>query len=397
MQGCYTTSLNRVTFMRIIHLGLAVTVWALTGQNLEAQTPEPGAVKLKLLGRVQTQFSTTSVNEAELLAAGRAPAAAIPASMFETRRIRLGAELEYEKWLTGKLETEVGMARLAIRDAFLNMGVSPQFQFRVGQFKKPFSLLQLTSSSVWPVIERGVRIRGLADALSLRDSLAGGTRVLSRFGGALLPGEEQELLEVQGYQSFDIGASVHGSMGGFGYHAGIFNGTGSDRADDTGAKSWAGRLTYRLDTKLPVTVGAAASYRELRTQSRPVIETADGTAFETDIEIGAFRRNGVHLLAEVTRGTNLGASSADFFGAQAIVSYFVPLQNERVEGLELAGRVSRGDPRNDFDGDEGMLLTPGVNLYFYGRNRLMVNWDFYQAGDRFADENAFRAQAQFYF
>ena len=36
----------------------------------------------------------------------------------------------------------------------------------------------------------------------------------------VLPGEEQELLEVQGYQSFDIGASVHGNIGGFGYHAG---------------------------------------------------------------------------------------------------------------------------------------------------------------------------------
>lgn len=383
--------------MRIIRVGLAVTLLVFMGHRLEGQTPGADAVKLKVIGRVQTQFSTTSVEEAELLAAGRAPGSAIPASMFETRRIRLGAEVEYEKWLTGKLETEVGMARLQIRDAFLNMGFSPQLQARVGQFKKPFSLLQLTSSSVWPVIERGVRIRGLADGLSLRDSLAGGTRIVSRFQGSLLPGEEQELLEAQGYQSYDLGASVHGTIGGFGYHAGIFNGAGSDRPDDTDGKSWAGRLTYRLKTKMPVTLGAAASHRELRVQSRPVIETIEGTAFEADVEIGAFRRRGVHLLAEMTRGTNLGAPAADFSGAQAIVSYFVSLQNERVEGIELAGRVSRGDPRDDLDGDEGMLLTPGMNLYFSGRNRLMVNWDFYQASDRLADENAFRAQAQFYF
>jgi hypothetical protein len=38
-----------------------------------------------------------------------------------------------------------------------------------------------------------------------------------------------------------------------------------------------------------------------------------------------------------------------------------------------------------------------VNLYFFGRNRLMFNWDVFLAGDRFENENALRAQAQFYF
>lgn len=368
----------------------------LMAMPLCAQTIESGDVKLKLLGRVQTQFSTTSVDEGDLIAAGRSPAA-IPSSMFETRRIRLGAEVEYEKWLVGKIEAELGMARLQIRDAFLNMAFSPKAQLRVGQFKKPFSMLQLTSSSAWPVIERGVRIRGLADALALGDSLAGGTRALSRFQGTVLPGEQQELLEIQGYQSFDLGASLHGSLGAFGYHAGVFNGAGSDRPDDTDGKSWAARVTYKFGKQLPVTVGAAASHREIRTQSRPVILTTDGTAFEADVEIGAFRRKGLHVLAEVSKGTSLAAEDADFFGAQTIVSYFAPLEHARFEGIELAGRVSHGDPSDVLDGDDGLLLTPGVNLYFHGRNRLMVNWDFYLAGERFTDENAFRAQAQFYF
>lgn len=382
--------------MRRFEIAQYMLLMVMIAAPLQAQTTEAGDLRVKLLGRVQTQFSTTSVDEEELVAAGRSPST-IPASTFETRRIRLGAEVEYEEWLVGKIEAELGMARLQIRDAFLNMEFSPHAQLRVGQFKKPFSMLQLTSSSTWPVIERGVRIRGLADALALGDSLSGGTRVLSRFNGSVMPGEEQELLEMQGYQSYDLGASIHGSHGAFGYHAGVFNGVGSDRPDDTNGKSWAARVTYKLGTQLPVTVGAAASYREIRTQSRPVIETSDGTAFEADLEIGAFRRKGVHVLAEVTRGTNLAAESTDFLGAQAIISYFAPLRHARFEGLELAGRVSRGDPSDVLDGDEGLLLTPGVNLYFHGRNRLMVNWDFYQVGDRFTNENAFRAQAQFYF
>jgi hypothetical protein len=144
-------------------------------------------------------------------------------------------------------------------------------------------------------------------------------------------------------------------------------------------------------------LGAAASHRELRTQSRPTILTVDGTAYEADIEIGAFRRAGIHVLAEVTTGTNLGADTANFLGAQAIASYFIPIDHERFEGVELAGRVSHGDPSDAVDDDDGLLLTPGINLYFHGRNRLMLNWDFYQASKRFADQNALRAQAQFYF
>lgn len=362
-----------------------------------AQTMDAGAFKLKLLGRMQAQFNTTSVDEQELVDAGRSPSA-IPASTFEIRRIRFGAELEHEDWLTGKLEMEFGMARLATRDAYVNMGFSDAFEVRIGQFKKPFSLLQLTSSSVWPVIERGVRIRGLADALALEDSLAGGTPVLSRYEGGVLFGEEQDLLESQRYQAFDLGASVHGRIGGFGYHAGIFNGAGGDRTDDTDSKALAARVTYKFASRLPVTVGAGVSHRQVRLASRPVITERDGTAYEADLEIGAFAKPGLHVLAEVSKGRSFADGTSSFTGAHAIVAHYTALENKRFDGLEFAARASYGDPSDEKEGDEGLLLTPGVNLYFFGRNRLMLNWDFYRADpDRFSNQNAIRAQAQFYF
>src|SRR5688500_7755592 len=123
------SSLSQATAMRIL-IVTSILV-ATLGVSARAQTIESGALKVKLLGRVQTQFSTTSVDEAELLAAGRSPAVAIPASTFEARRIRFGAEVEYEKWLTGKIETELALARLLMRDAFLNMAFAPEVQFRV--------------------------------------------------------------------------------------------------------------------------------------------------------------------------------------------------------------------------------------------------------------------------
>lgn len=381
---------QRIIAVCLLALGAVLT-------PASAQTIEGENIKVRLLGRVQAQFSTTSVDEDELIAAGRTPASAIPASMFETRRIRFGAEVTFRDWLTGKLESELGMARLQIRDAYLNMEFDPRFQLRVGQFKKPFSLLQLTSSSTWPVIERAVRIRGLSEKLALQDSTGTGSPVLQRFRGSTVVGEEQELLDVFLYQNYDLGATVHGELGGFGYSVGVFNGTGWDRPDDTDSKSYAGRLSYRLPTELPVTLGGGVSYREFRVTNTPAIQTEDGTAFEADIEIGAFRREGLHLLGEVVLGDNLQDPDDQFLGAQAILAYFHPLEGKKLEGLEFAGRASYGDPRRDIDDDEGLLLTPGVNLYFFGRNRLMLNWDVFTTSDRFETESSLRAQAQFYF
>lgn len=364
--------------------------------QLAAQTIDAGDVRLKLIGRIQSQFNTTSVDEAELLAAG-ADVNAIPASTFETRRLRFGAELEYQKWLTGKLELEYAMARLQMRDVYVNFGFDPRLNLRIGQFKKPFSLLQLHSSSMWPLIERGVRIRGLDALMELQNESAGGPDLLGSFqGDAVLP-EEQELLEVFGYQNFEPGAVLHGRFGGFGYSAGVFNGNGSDRAAETSDKSYAARVTYQLPIHLPVTLGSGLSHREYRVSGAPAVQTGDGTAYEFDIEIGAFRRAGLHLLGEVAFGTNLGAAD-DFLGTQAVLAYFQPIEGHRIDGIELAARASYGDPQRDLDDDSAWLFTPGVNLYFGGRNRLMLNWDFFDpSAQRFTSENALRAQAQLYF
>ena len=381
--------MRRLTFL----LGTAVI---LSAPALSAQTIDAGDVRLKLIGRIQTQFNTTSVDEAELRAAGR-DVDPIPASTFEIRRLRFGTELEYQKWLTGKLELEYAMARLQMRDAYVNFGFDPRLNLRVGQFKKPFSLLQLQSSSLWPVIERGARIRGLADLMEWQNESAAGADLLDSFRGKTVLPEEQELLEVFGYQNYELGAALHGRFGGLGYTAGVFNGTGSDRAAETSGKSYAGRLTYKLPLELPITLGTGISHREYRVSSAPLIQTADGTAYEVDVEVGAFRRPGIHLLGEVAFGDNLAAAD-DFVGGQAIVAWFHPVEGSRIDGIELAARASYGDPRRDLDDDSAWLFTPGINLYFTGRNRLMLNWDFFNpSADRFTSENALRAQAQVYF
>jgi hypothetical protein len=345
---------------------------------------ESGPVELGLSGRVQVQFNTTSVDAddtGELVG----PADAT----FETRRVRLALDLAINEWITGLIEPDFAMGRLQIRNAYIDLGFSEALALRAGQYKKPFSLIQLTSSSKIPMIERNVRIRGLADALTTRDSAG----VLGRFGEDVLFGEEQYLLETLGYDSYDLGASLHGSIGNFGYDVGVFNGERSDAQDVNGSKSFAGRATYAIPFSLPLRVGGAVSVRDVLPAD--TIGTERGTAFGLDLELGEYRK-GLWLLADLATGDNF--AGGDFRGAQGVAAYYVPTGHARIEGVEPVFRASWGDPDSDVDDDAGLLLTPGLTLHFFGRNKLMFNWDWYlPQGDAFDTEHALRSQVQLFF
>ncbi|HEX6309735.1 MAG TPA: porin [Longimicrobiales bacterium] len=345
-----------------------------------AQAP----VEVDVTGRVQFQWNSTSVGADET-------GEVIASSTFETRRVRLAARVTVGEWIEGFIEPEYSLGELGLRQVWVALEVDPAFVIRAGQFKKPFSVINLTSSAVHPMIERGVRIRGLEDALA-----AGNTGQLSTLRGDLLIGEQHALLDVQQYLGYDMGVAIEGSAGGLAWAAGVFNGTGADERDENDGKSIAGRLTYTLDVGAPLTVGAAWSRRELNWPEADSPDTRTGDALALDLELGGLRQ-GAWLLAEVTGGTNL-ASEERFLGAQGVLAYFLPTGGTRIEGIEPMARVSWGDPDDEIDGDAGLLLTPGFNLYFAGRNRVMFNWDVYlPESDSFDTQHAGRAQINLYF
>ncbi|HEX7117588.1 MAG TPA: porin [Longimicrobiales bacterium] len=358
-----------------------------------AQTIDAGPFELDFTGRVQTQFNTTSVDEDRV-------GESIAWSTFETRRVRLGVEVAYGDWMTGKLEPDFALGELTLKDAWVNWAFAPAFEVRFGQFKKPFSRIDLTSSTKILPIERGVRIRGLVEAF---DAELGpdGEPLLGDFGGDLVLGEEYELLDVLGFVGHDIGVSIHGDLGSrLGYAVGAFNGSGADDRDDNDGKSVAGRLTFAPAAALPLSLGAGVSYRETTIEDDDDLDDdldLAGTAFELDAEWGDFRRPGVHVIVEGAAGENLAVDQA-FLAAQGWLAYFRALEGGKVEGLEPVVRLSWADPDTDRDDDAGLLLTPGFNIYFFGRNRFMVNWDWFFTGiEGFGAENALRVQGQVYF
>lgn len=335
-----------------------------SGSGAQVAVLSDGPIELAVTGRLQTQFNTSSVADVDAY------------SMFEQRRARVGVDLLIDRWIEGRMEWNFAHgARL--EDGWVNLALDRAFQVQVGQFKKPFSRLELTSSSQIVPIEYGLRIRGL--------------------GNAALYSEHYLLLQENGHVGRDIGGQIHGTLGPLRYAAGVFNGSGQNARDDNDAKSYAARLNLR-PFAAPFEIGGGASYRDVSVLDSLGMDTTQmALAVGFDLAWGGFRHPGPSLLAEVMQAKNFRTDDP-MIGGQAIVSWFAPLRAGRVEGIEPLIRGSYGDPSIDFAGNSGILLTPGVNLYFHGRNRLMLNWDYFRPElDTVDVEHAIRAQLQLFF
>jgi hypothetical protein len=368
---------------RIGVVSIAVVLVSVAALPAAAQERPPVTVSLN--GRMQFQWNSTSVDTAEAGTPGP-----IPESTFETRRVRLEANVTVEEWIRGLIEVDFALAQLALKQIWMSLQFDPAFVVRAGQFKKPFSLIELRSSTQNAIIERGLRIRNLEQALFVADPTQ------PRFRGVVLPGEEYRLLLDQKYISYDLGAEISGAYGALTWAAGVFNGSGADARDENDAKHLAARATVGVPIGTPLRFGAGFSHAEANVPTLTSTARREGNAFELDAELGGFR-NGLWVLAEVTRGTNL-ATDGTFMGAHGVASYFIGTGGARIEGIEPVARVSWGDPDDDIEDDAGMLVTPGINLYFFGRNRLMFNWDIYMPqNDAIDTQHAGRAQINLHF
>ena len=369
--------------MRAVPGALGALLLIASTATLSAQAPEarPSAA---VHFETQFQYSTTSVDEDD--------GVRVPSSTFEFRRIRTYFDIRITDWITGAVESDIGMGKLSVRKAYMDLAFSDAFALKLGQDKKPFSLMELTSSSKFPMIEQNTRLRGLGAALSNADTLGA---FLTEFRGNPLIPEEQSIIDALQYKAYELGATAHGRVGRFGYDVGVYNGTGIDQLDDNGSKSFAGRATYTLPLAKPLTLGAGASYRELNFPLAADSTTRDGTAFEGDIEYGGFRLPGFWVLAEAATGSNM-ATEDRFIGGTGIVTYFIPTKG-RVEGIEPVFRAGWADPNDALDEDDALLLVPGFNVFFTGRNKLSLNWEIFKpSSSAFKTYHALRAQAQLY-
>jgi len=312
------------------------------------------AVELTITGRVHTQFNSTSVSGE-------------PASEFLLRRARLTAEIKVNDFVSGKIQPDYGEGKLSLKDAYVRLTFAPAFRATLGQFKRPFDVFELTSSTEIVVVERAGGVNGVDTCPG-----PGGICSFSRF---------TEKLQ---YSDRDIGVMLDGRSkdGRVSYMAAITNGTGANTTDENGTRSYSGRVAFE-----PLADVVVAGNVGVHDYVDPATGNEYAVAYGGDVEIGNFSR-GFHMQAGLTVGDNwqhlVGGQPSTFVTGQGIVTYKVPIADNRfLAAVEPVGRVSWGDPNSDAIDDEGWLITPGLVFHFTGRNKIGANVDIWTpaAGD----------------
>lgn len=325
----------------------------------EGVTLTSDAVEVDLGGRLQTQLNTTTVDTE-------------PDAQIFLRRARLELGVVASELILGRFQVDFAGNRASVKDAYVQLNISPALQLLAGNAYRPFSLLQNTSSVRTLPIERGVTIRGVGDY------------------------DQFELVSDLGYADRDIGLQAFGSPEGaplgFSYQAGVFAGPQlPGRPANTSPFQLVARAGIAPLTD--VRFGAAWSNRAF---SPPAgTQTERGNAFEVDVELGGFDP-GFHLLGELSTGDFDPFVDADFFGAQAWLGYRTrPLAG--LSTIEPIFRISDADIDELSGVSGGTLLTPGVNFYFDSRNRLMLNYDIWSGSGEGPDAGSFKSQVQLVF
>ncbi len=323
-------------------LGLIGSIAPLAAQT----TFHTHAAEITIGGRLHTQFNTTSV-------------AGEPGSEFLIRRARVDVLVKINAFVSGFVQPEYAGSRAYLRYAYMRLDFGPMLHATIGEIKRPFDLFTLTSSTDILVIERTGEIRGV-------DTCAG-------VGGLCSYARFMERLELA---TPDIGVVLDGGdrAGRVSYNLSVMNGTGTNLADENGAKSFTGRMV--LAPSPNVHLGADVALHDYVKATGP---NAYAPAFGGDLEIGNFRQ-GLHVQAGVVAGANwlnpIAGSPSTFVTGQTIVTYKFPMHRAPyAEAIEPLARVSWGNPNTAVPQDGGLLVTPGLVWYVSGRNKLAANVD----------------------
>jgi len=351
-------------------------------------------MELEISGRVQFQLQTSSCIGGSPDVTSSCATQAPGLDMF-LRRARLAVEATIDERLTFKLEPDFGdIDEVALKDAWGRYAFSPALAVKAGHFKRPFDGFHLTSSSHLP-FERAVRVPGVP--------------------GSDLP-SYSGLTKAAGLSDRDIGFTLEGTHGEgrLAWWVGVFTGGSNSRARDTNSdKQFIGRVRYEIDAGgAPLALAGALAVSDAPfVGSDGGLEAEQYTNFELFAELGRWNRDGLLVQTGLVAGDNplvnprglavdleAGDEFADLVTWQGVAAYRIPLPGAgSIEALTPLVRVSYGDPSELAD-DEALTLTPGIALYFHGRNRLAVTWDAASfAADDLDAEHSFTAQMQFHF
>ena len=332
-------------------------------------------------GLVQTQFNTSA--EAE------------DATELALRRVRLSANARVSDAVSGRIQAELANAAVGgaaeLNEAYALVQLAPAVGVLVGKGGRPFGIIDATTAAALVPIERGARFRG-AEAVEL-----------------------YRTLEALAYAGRSVGVQVLGETSGplgLAYAAGYFRGATGEEGGDADVRQVAARVQVSPVSRL--TVGLAVTNRAFARDAPPGVgpdgalgadpsgETRRGSGLTLDVAVGEYGRPGFHALGEVAVGTLDPFQDHAFRAAQGWVAYRARVPDAATGGLVVAVepllRASVADADGPLGERDGVLLTPGLNVYAAGNARLALNLDVFLPGG--ADDEAlvaFRSQVQLAF
>lgn len=389
---------------RVPGIAIAATVLGLAAtRSLQGQVQlTSDATTIDISGRFQTQLATSSCSSFVPGEDAASPCGSdVPGLDMFVRRARLKIDVTFNEWISGRFQPDFGeVDGVELKDAYglLNLqpgADNPQAQIRIGHFKRPFDGFGMTSSTQILTIERDLDVAGVS-----------GTRALSY----------DELTTRNRLSDRDIGVMVDGGDPDerFHYWVGMFNGNQpSDNGDLNTEKQLIGRAKVNLEAgSHPLAISAGVAVTDLPfTRADETLDSRYFGAFELFAELGGFS-GGPHVQAGVVFGKNALQNEAgtvpdleaedplaSMLTWQAIGAWKIDLGDQYFfDSIEPLFRITMADPNRDVGDDTVWGFTPGVEIFFGGRNKLAFNWDFVAFGDENLDgANSFKAQYQFHF
>jgi hypothetical protein len=319
-----------------------------SGREARAVMPEKKKKKKKVevKTRVHIRWQMESVDESDDIE-----------NRFLVRRARLKLIWKPEKWLTAKLQVgefhDVEFGASMLKDAYVHLSPSRYLELRVGQFKKPFSGLELRSSGKLRVAERGE-----GNSVIIEDLLYGGRDLGVQLSGRLVRSVKLD------------------------YIVGLFNGTGPDLRELGNAKDIVARMMTRPLEWFEA--GVNGSFKFFDDDARKEDDETFSWAAGAD---AVFRVAGarLHLEGIIARDQLYQPRYAHLdwefpwsemplmVSGLAILSYRYRFDTSWRLAVEPVFKMEIFDPNSDFMDDHVIIYNPGFNAYFGMYLRMMLH------------------------
>lgn len=348
---------------RVLAVAVSAMMIAAMSEALWAGTVEvKNADQLSISGYTQARFEFRDEDDD-----------AVVNSSFLIRRSRVRLEAEINEYASADLEVDFASGDI-VKDAYVSVAPQEQIEFRLGQYKKPFSQEELFSSSGTPTIDLG-----LTNGLTTRDLGYSG-----RDQGLMLSVKDKKDM-LQGWLGVFSGAGEGNVSKGDNA-----DGTQTQTLEQNRSKDFAARVAVRPTRKIQLAANASmrsvgGSYTVIDTSAAPDTNITHSSetfsAFGGDVKVEP--TPGLILWGEVIAGDNFYAEgfvfddvltnydAPTFMGFRVAGNYNYALANGTfLTAIQPEARFEIFDPNTDVDDDGSNLITAGLSLFF-GKN---VRW-----------------------